>query len=137
MSKKLILVLILAAIAAGVFFWLRASSSPGVEFEAVPAETAKTVTEFTLTALETYQSSTDPRIRRAGFAPLDTGLTEELEAALDQVQSPEFAKAQVVTPTDNPNTWRVELPDGNKTVRFVIKRAKNGKLQLFSCGVIN
>lgn len=136
MNKKLILVLVLAVIAAAAFFWFR-PAAPGVEFEAVPPETAKAVAEFTLTALETYQSSTTPRAKRANFAPLDEELTGELEAALDKVQSPVFAKAQVIAPAGNRNTWRVEVPDGDRTVRFVVKRSKDGKFQLFSCGVGN
>jgi len=131
MNKKLVVILVLTVVAAVTFSCFR--SSTGIALRTVPPETAHEAADFAKKAFETYRTSHDARGKRACFAPLDEELTGQLEKRLDKLESPDFARASVCVAAGDGNTYCVDVPDGGKTVRFIVERSR-GKLQLASCG---
>ena len=131
MNTKLVVILVLAAVAAAGFFLLRPSNE--IALGAVPAESAREATAFAEKAYETYRTAPDARGKRACFAPLDGELTAQLEKRLDSLASPDFPAARVSVAEGDSDTYCVDVPDGGTTVRFIVERSR-GKLQLAGCG---
>lgn len=132
MNRKLLILTAVAIVAAGAYFLFGRSSS-GVRLEECMPETARETAAFAERAFEAYRAGRTPKEKRAGFASMDSELTQKLEKSLDGAGEPEFAKARVSTAAGDPNTYCVDVPSGGRTLRFIVERSR-GRLFLAACG---
>jgi hypothetical protein len=128
MNKSMVFLVVLSIVALSIFFWPRKSLEISRQNEISGSEADKAVSAAK-NICEVGKLKNDVELK-ALMIPMDGMGFNECRKIMEDLKSPEFAKAKVSSPSFNADIYYVFVPENKKDTCQFTMRKKYGKLLL-------